>query len=671
MAYRGIKSVLGKSSLERKIRIWFGCLMLALIAGSFWFVSANSENLIQKNTRGLAHELTTDFMLRTHLKNIKDRGDLTGPESLQHMANEPTSIQYKADVRVLDGGVGRQQIYSVVTTDTREIRTLEKLAARTIEMQNEQNQIEAANRAFNSDKETLTEKLKAIEPYIPPKTEGNEPVYGEEFSTSQKYYYYVPITFKSKGLCFQCHIPTTDYPEQFPRVGEITKQLAEVSDSAKENELLHEQFESVPPMFLRIEMENQIIEDAINRNRAILSAVAIGTAACSMGLLWMIVRWFIVQPLAHLRDVTEEVSHGRLDVRADVDTGDEFEDLSRSFNRMLRHLLDTQNALQSANDDLDNKVDEQAQLTLKLYEMNQLKSEFLANMSHELRTPLNSIIGYSELLESAKGLEPKQKKFAAYIRKSGRSLLELINDILDLAKLEARKAEVKVTDFKIHLLTNELCEMVRHLADTKNIRLIYDGKEWPDVEQDKIKVRQVMTNLLSNAIKFTPEGGRINVLIDRINKAPAPNGSAEHTDEFIGLHEDKLLQIKIIDTGIGIAEPDQQIVFEKFRQGPSALGDDALTREVSGTGLGLSIVKELCILMGGKIELESEVGKGSTFTVTLPWVYKQSPKISSEISQSIDEITKSQRVDFTKANLIPKPPQTDTTDPIADPSTTE
>ena len=100
-------------------------------------------------------------------------------------------------------------------------------------------------------------------------------------------------------------------------------------------------------------------------------------------------------------------------------------------------------------------------------------------------------------------------------------------------------------------------------------------------------------------------------------------------------------------------------MFEKFRQGPSAIGEDALTREVSGTGLGLSIVKELCILLGGSIQLESEIGKGSTFTATIPWVYQQAPRINSEIAQSIDEITKSQRIDFARATLTPKPPQSD------------
>ena len=644
--YKGLKGVLGKSSLERKIRIWFGALMLALIAGSFWSVNQVTENLIRRNTKAKAHELTTDFKLRTHLKNVKG----SGASLFLSLANEEPSTPYQAEVRVLDDRINRQLINPIVANDPREIRTLEKLAGKTLDLQREQNEIEAITKAFKLDTKTYEEKLKTIQRALVEETEDGDPANGEDFTTSKKYYYYVPIIFNSEFECLSCHIPVAKDSEQFPRLDEIAAQLANNDDSETESELLLERLSMVPPMFLRIELENETTQTAITKNRAILISVAIVTAVCSMGLLWMIVRWFIVKPLAHLRDVTEEVSHGRMDVRADVDTGDEFEELSRSFNRMLRHLLDTQIALQNANEDLDKKVDEQAQLNLKLYEINQVKGEFLANMSHELRTPLNSIIGFSEILETAKGLDQKQVRFASNIRSSGRLLLDLINDILDMAKLEAGKMEVKPSLFKIDQLTGELCDMVRTLADSKNIQLVWTAdKQWPELEQDKIKVRQVITNLLSNAIKFTPEGGRINIDISRLE-----NNS---DDQASGQTPDATLQIRVRDTGVGIADSDQAIVFEKFRQGPSAIGEDALTREVSGTGLGLSIVKELCILLGGSIQLESEVGKGSTFTVTIPWVFQQAPRINSEIVQNIDEITKSQRVDFARATLTPKPPQ--------------
>ena len=320
---------------------------------------------------------------------------------------------------------------------------------------------------------------------------------------------------------------------------------------------------------------------------------------------------------------------------------------------MLRYVLDTQIALQDVNTDLDKKIDEQAQLALELHEINQVKSEFLANMSHELRTPLNSIIGFSELLENGKGLGEKQIRFATNIRRSGNVLLELINDILDLAKLEAGKMEVRRSEFSIFEIVENLCEMVRHLAEAKNIQLTHSiPPDWPLLSQDKVKVRQVLTNLISNAIKFTPEGGRISI---RGTQLEANDVDQLASESGILSSSPSMLQIEVEDTGVGIAPSDQSIVFQKFRQGASALGDDSLTREVSGTGLGLSIVKELCVLLGGWVELKSEVGQGSIFTVVLPWEYQQINPSPSAINEQVNEVTKNPRIDLGRANRAPVP----------------
>jgi signal transduction histidine kinase len=341
--------------------------------------------------------------------------------------------------------------------------------------------------------------------------------------------------------------------------------------------------------------------EAISSSRAVLIAVAILTVFMSMITLYLIVRYVIVKPLSHLRDVSDDVSRGKLEVRADIQTNDEFEDLAHSFNRMLRHLTDTQGELRRVNKDLDGKVDELAQLNMRLYEMNRLKDDFLANMSHELRTPLNSIIGFSEVLQGIESLNDKQKRYASNIQKSGRVLLEMINDILDLAKLEAGKMEVRPTEFRIDTVVQAQCDMVRALAEDKNIDLVVDAdRNLPAVYQDQAKFQQILTNLLSNAIKFTPEGGRINV--------------------FAGHDNEGRLMLTVADTGVGIAEEDRDIIFEKFRQSGSILGDDGLSREYAGTGLGLSILKELCKLLQGEISFESELGRGSTFRVILPWV---------------------------------------------------
>jgi signal transduction histidine kinase len=241
-------------------------------------------------------------------------------------------------------------------------------------------------------------------------------------------------------------------------------------------------------------------------------------------------------------------------------------------------------------------------------------------MSHELRTPLNSIIGFSEVLQGIESLNDKQKRYACNIQKSGRVLLEMINDILDLAKLEAGKMEIRPTEFRIDTVLTAQCDMVRALTDEKNIDLkVHVPADAPPLFQDQSKVQQILTNLLSNAIKFTPEGGRIDVSARQVNQGD--------------------FELTVADTGVGIPEEDREIIFEKFRQSTAVLGEDGLTREYSGTGLGLSIVKELSKLLGGEISFESELGRGSTFRVVLPWTLPQQPRFGTEMSRKLNELT--------------------------------
>src|SRR5690606_30307692 len=184
-----------------------------------------------------------------------------------------------------------------------------------------------------------------------------------------------------------------------------------------------------------------------------------------------IIRYIIVKPLKHLRDVSDEISHGNLEARADIHTADEFEELGGAFNKMVRHLVTIQDELKNANSTLDVKVDELAQTNMRLYEMNRLKSDFLATMSHELRTPLNSIIGFSEVLDSIKSLDDKQRRYVQNIQKSGRVLLDMINDILDLAKIESGKMELKLSDFRIDSVVQAQCDFFKPQTERKNIDL--------------------------------------------------------------------------------------------------------------------------------------------------------------------------------------------------------
>ena len=238
--------------------------------------------------------------------------------------------------------------------------------------------------------------------------------------------------------------------------------------------------------------------DNINKNRAILIATAIITVFLAMVALYAIVRYVIVKPLRHLRDVSDAVSRGNATLRADIHTGDEFEELATAFNRMLRHLISAQEELRQANANLDGKVDELAQANMRLYELNMLKSDFLATMSHELRTPLNSILGFSEVLGSIDALDDKQKRYVLNIQKSGKTLLEMINDILDLAKIESGKMETRLTDFRIGQVVTAQCDMARPLTERKNIDL--ESRVEPDLppmHQDQARVQQMLNNLLS------------------------------------------------------------------------------------------------------------------------------------------------------------------------------
>ncbi|MEM7456120.1 MAG: HAMP domain-containing sensor histidine kinase [Planctomycetota bacterium] len=646
MSYRSFKRVLGESSLERKTRILFAISLLILIAVSFLWVNKLTEDMILAYSRDNARELKSTFLLHEHLTKLKDQGDqdllaVAGADLFNPENWDLTTTEYRADSLVLASDTYRWKINAIEVENDNERQILEKLAE---EIRPIQNRISAA---------TSPEEIEQLE--------ASASRISEHTFVGSSYVYYSPVVFRP--ICSQCHWVTDKELITGIEAGlESGIDMSEpvIEQESEEDEQRLEENEA-PVYVLRMTLpydaaanDVQMYADedypvisprsAINRHRAILMAVAIVTAVLSAAALYLIVRYVIVKPLKHLRDVTDDVGQGKLDVRANLKTADEFEELARSLNRMLRHLLDTQSALQDANDDLDRKVDEQAQLNLKLYEMNQVKSEFLANMSHELRTPLNSIIGFSEILESGKGLNDKQVRYAGNIRKSGRLLLDLINDILDLAKLEAGKMEVNPSEFQFASMAGELCDMVRPLAGSKNIQLLLNVEEdLPDVFQDQIKTRQIITNLLSNAIKFTPEGGRINLNANR---------------------ESDYLVVEVRDTGVGIAEADREIIFEKFRQGLSAVGQDSLTREVSGTGLGLSIVREICKLLGGTVSLKSKVGQGSTFTVRLPWNLKLVPRIDSEISRTIDEIIKP-RVDFARATSTPQPPESEASDATA------
>ncbi len=316
-------------------------------------------------------------------------------------------------------------------------------------------------------------------------------------------------------------------------------------------------------------------------------------------LLVIITQRLVLRPVRQLRNVADKVAEGDLTVRSPIRTGDELEQLGESFNEMLQAITEQHDKLRAANRALDLKLDELAEVNVTLYQANQVKSEFLANVSHELRTPLNSIIGFADLLA-----ENKNDRIARYghnISGAAKNLLGMINDLLDLAKIEAGKAEVQIDKVSVTDTCRTLVTLMQPLADKRQqtIRLELND-DIPLIMTDAGKLQQILYNLISNAVKFTPAGGQVAVSAakDTVRKGESETGE---------------VSVSVTDTGPGIAEADQQHIFEKFYQ-----LDRSLTKEASGTGLGLAIAKELTNLLGGRLTLKSSPGHGAEFTLHLP-----------------------------------------------------
>ncbi|MBI3714406.1 MAG: sensor histidine kinase [Betaproteobacteria bacterium] len=290
-------------------------------------------------------------------------------------------------------------------------------------------------------------------------------------------------------------------------------------------------------------------------------------------------------PIMRLKTGAERFGKGDLTTRIDIRSGDEIGMLAQEFNRMAGQLEEYTTGLEQ-------KV---AEKTAELHLANRHKSEFLTNISHELRTPLNAIIGFSDVLreEYFGELNDKQKEYVRDIHSSGQHLLSLINDILDIAKVEAGHMELEFTRFSLPATVENALTLVRERARRQNIKLGVDfAPEVGEIVADERKVKQVLINLLSNAVKFSHPDGWVQVGLVRVT-----NG----------------VRIRVADNGPGIAAEDQETIFQEFRQLP---GSGSAKHE--GTGLGLALSRQFVELHGGRIFVESELGKGATFVVDLP-----------------------------------------------------
>jgi len=338
------------------------------------------------------------------------------------------------------------------------------------------------------------------------------------------------------------------------------------------------------------------ISKTIFMNRVwVIVAGLIGGTGAIVAFYWITQR-VILRPIRQLRALVNNVAEGNLDVRSSIATRDEYEKLANAFNNMLDGLQATQEKLRQANKQLDAKIGELSERNIELFKANKVKGEFLANISHEFRTPLNAILGFAQVLREKPQMLKKEKaqKYAENIITSGNSLLNMINDLLDLAKTQAGKMELHIEKTSVRQLCKALVSSFSLLIKEKKIKvkLLVDS-DIPILSTDTGKVQQILYNFLSNAVKFTPPQGRIEI-------------RAKMADE-------KTVRIAVSDTGCGIAESNKEKIFEKFRQ-----VDGSITRESTGTGLGLTISTELAAMLAGSIGLQSEPDKGSTFWLDIP-----------------------------------------------------
>ena len=344
------------------------------------------------------------------------------------------------------------------------------------------------------------------------------------------------------------------------------------------------------------------VDETIDNIYQTVAFLTVLVSLAGIGVTVFLVR-IIAGPVKQLAAAAKRIAEGDLSSQVGIASQDEIGELADSFNRMAASVQQREGQLRAHAEELDRlnrqlvlQQEQLREINVQLEAASRHKSQFLANMSHELRTPLNAIIGFSEILsdESVKGVGPEERKeFIGNILTSGKHLLGVINEILDLSKIEAGKITLSPEWFPLRDVVEEVLQTLQPLATKKGNTIdVTLDPQLSRFNADMVKFKQILYNLLSNAIKFTPEGGHVYV-------------RASVREEWA--------EFSVRDTGIGIRAEDQERIFEEFQH-----VEMGAVRQHEGTGLGLTLAKKYVEMHGGRIWVESEVGKGSMFTFILP-----------------------------------------------------